>query len=116
MDGELISDSHELTFDFASDNPRERELSVRFILSRKADEANNQQVELRLEEQVEGTSHFTQYKATRYTIRRSFSSEFDFFEGAFMSQLDEKINQLFAGLVVRKDLVNGVMGNAIVPS
>ncbi|WP_235561662.1 hypothetical protein [Pseudomonas aeruginosa] len=78
LDGELISDSHELTFDFASDNPRERELSVRFILSRKADEANNQQVELRLEEQVEGTSHFTQYKATRYTIRRSFTSEFDF--------------------------------------
>ena len=78
LDGELISDSHELTFDFASDNPRERELSVRFILSRKADEANNQQVELRLEEQVEGTSHFTQYKAARYTIRRSFTSEFDF--------------------------------------
>ncbi|MBN0646880.1 BREX-1 system phosphatase PglZ type A, partial [Pseudomonas aeruginosa] len=25
--GELISDSHELTFDFASENPRERELS-----------------------------------------------------------------------------------------
>lgn len=78
LDGELISDSHELMFDFASENPRERELSVRFILSRRADEANNQQVELRLEEQVEGTSHFTQYKATRYTIRRSFTSEFDF--------------------------------------
>jgi uncharacterized protein (TIGR02687 family) len=78
LDGELISESHELTFDFASENPRERELSVRFILSRKADEANNQQVELRLEEQVEGTSHFTRYKATRYTIRRSFTSEFDF--------------------------------------
>ncbi|RYJ60919.1 BREX-1 system phosphatase PglZ type A [Pseudomonas songnenensis] len=78
LDGELISDAHELTFDFASENPRERELAVRFILSRKADEANNQQVELRLEEQVEGTSHFTRYKAARYTIRRSFTSEFDF--------------------------------------
>lgn len=78
LDGELISDAHELTFDFASDNPRERELSVRFILSRQAEEANNQQVDLRLEEQVEGTSHFTRYKAARYTIRRSFTSEFDF--------------------------------------
>ncbi|WP_282384501.1 MULTISPECIES: BREX-1 system phosphatase PglZ type A [unclassified Pseudomonas] len=78
LDGELISDAHELTFDFASENPRERDLSVRFILSRKADEVNNQQVELRLEEQVEGTSHFTRYKVTRYTIRRSFTSEFDF--------------------------------------
>lgn len=33
-----------------------------------------------------------------------------------MSQLDEKINQHFAGLVVRKDLVKTVKGNAIVPT
>lgn len=78
LDGELVSDQHELLFDFSSANPRERELPVRFILSRKADEVNNQQVELLLEETVDGTSHFTRYKAARYTIRRSFSSEFDF--------------------------------------
>lgn len=33
-----------------------------------------------------------------------------------MTPLDEKINQHFAGLVVRKDLVKRVKGNAIVPS
>ena len=33
-----------------------------------------------------------------------------------MSELDKKINQAFAGLVVRKDLVKAVKGNAIVPS
>jgi ATP-dependent Lon protease len=33
-----------------------------------------------------------------------------------MSQLDDRINQHFAGLVVRKDLVKAVKGNAIVPS
>lgn len=33
-----------------------------------------------------------------------------------MSQLDDKINQYFAGLVVRKDLVKTVKGNAIVPT
>lgn len=33
-----------------------------------------------------------------------------------MSQLDEKINQHFTGLVVRKDLVKTVKGNAIVPT
>ncbi|MFZ1755455.1 MAG: BREX system Lon protease-like protein BrxL [Caldilineaceae bacterium] len=33
-----------------------------------------------------------------------------------MTQLDEKINQHFSGLVVRKDLVKLVKGNAIVPS
>jgi ATP-dependent Lon protease len=33
-----------------------------------------------------------------------------------MSQLDDKINQHFAGLVVRKDLVKTIKGNAIVPT
>ena len=33
-----------------------------------------------------------------------------------MNQLDDKINQHFAGLVVRKDLVKTVKGNAIVPT
>lgn len=33
-----------------------------------------------------------------------------------MGELDDKINQYFAGLVVRKDLVKAVKGNAIVPS
>src|SRR5688572_9675776 len=32
------------------------------------------------------------------------------------SALDQKINDLFAGVVVRKDLVKAVKGNAIVPS
>ncbi|GGN82461.1 ATP-dependent Lon protease [Actinoplanes lobatus] len=33
-----------------------------------------------------------------------------------MSELDSKINRLFPGVVVRKDLVKAVKGNAIVPS
>ncbi len=78
QDGELISDSHELTFDLSSENTREREVPVRFVLSRKADEANGQQVILRLEELVDGTSHYREYKSLRYTIRRSFTSDFDF--------------------------------------
>lgn len=78
LTGELISDQHELLFDFNAESPRERELPARFILSREADAVNNQPVELRLEEPVDGTSHFTLYKSVRYTIRRSFTSEFDF--------------------------------------
>lgn len=78
LDGELISDSHELTFDLASENPREREVPVRFVLSRKADDINGQQAVLRLEELVDGTSHYREYKSLRYTIRRSFTSDFDF--------------------------------------
>ena len=76
--GELISDSHELSFDLTSGNPRERELQVRFVLSRKADEANGQEVFLRLDEQHAGTSHYKEYKSLRYLMRRSFTSDFDF--------------------------------------
>jgi uncharacterized protein (TIGR02687 family) len=76
--GELISDSHELVFDLTSENPRERELQVRFVLARKADEANGQEVSLRLDEQHAGTSHYKEYKSLRYMMRRSFTSDFDF--------------------------------------
>ncbi|MFO2552192.1 BREX-1 system phosphatase PglZ type A [Legionella pneumophila serogroup 1] len=76
--GELISDSHDLTFDLSSDNPRERELQVRFVLTRMADEVNGQEVILRLEEKHAGTSHYKEYKSLRYVMRRSFTSDFDF--------------------------------------
>jgi len=76
--GELISDSHDLTFDLCSDNPRERELQVRFVLTRKADEANGREVILRLQEKHAGTSHYKEYKSLRYVMRRSFTSDFDF--------------------------------------
>lgn len=76
--GDLISDSHDLTFDLTSDNPRERELQVRFVLTRKANEANGQEVILRLEGKHAGTSHFKEYKSLRYLMRRSFTSDFDF--------------------------------------
>jgi len=78
QDDVLISDRHELLFDLPSENPREREVSVRFILTQKADEANEQAVLLRLEEQVEGTAHYREYKTVRYTLRRAFTSDFDF--------------------------------------
>ncbi len=76
--GDLISDVHDLTFDLAAENPRERELQVRFVLTRKADEANGQEVILRLEERHAGTSHYKEYKSLRYLMRRSFTSDFDF--------------------------------------
>ena len=76
-EGELISDLHELSFDLTSENPRERELQVRFVLTRKADEANGQEVILRLTEKYAGTSHDREYKSLRYMMRRSFTSDFD---------------------------------------
>ena len=78
QDNELISDSRELTFDMTSENPREREVQVRFILTYKADEVNNQEVILKLEEKHAGTTHYKEYKSLRYQMRRSFTSDFDF--------------------------------------
>jgi len=77
-DGLLISDQHEVVFDHASDSAREREKVVRFILTREADSANNQQVELRLEENVQGTTHYRTYRKATYQLRRSFTTDFDF--------------------------------------
>ncbi len=77
-DNQLISDQHMLTFDLTSDNPRERELKVRFVLTQEADAANGQEVLLKLEELESGTSYFKEYKSQRYKIRRSFTSDFDF--------------------------------------
>src|SRR5262249_28024391 len=68
----LISDSHDLTFDFRSENPRERERTVTFLLSRQAEDFNNQEVILKLTERHGDTSHFTVYRIARYMLRRSF--------------------------------------------
>ena len=76
--GDLVSDSHEMTFNMESENPRDREVQLRFILTRQADQANGQEVILRLDEQVSGTTHFREYKSARYLVRRSFTSDFDF--------------------------------------
>jgi uncharacterized protein (TIGR02687 family) len=78
QEGELISDSHDLTFDLTSENPREREMPLRFVLTRKADDANGQEVILQLKEKVSGTSYERDYKSLRYMMRRSFTSDFDF--------------------------------------
>ena len=76
--GTLISDQHELTFDITSEQARQREVRRQFVLTREAEDANNQEVILRLDEQVEGTSHYRSYRSARYLLRRSFTSDFDF--------------------------------------
>jgi uncharacterized protein (TIGR02687 family) len=75
--GELISDPHELLFDQTAGDARQRERPVRFLLSAAADAANGQEVILRLEERIGETSQFREYKSARYTLRRSFTSDFD---------------------------------------
>ena len=77
-DDTLISDEHSLTFDYTSQNARERELPLKFLLSRDADRFNNQDVFLKLRERIGKTSHFEDYASHRFQLRRGISTDFDF--------------------------------------
>lgn len=76
--GALISDEVELDFDFVSENPRERELSRNFLLSRAADAFNNQTVFLKLRTRIGKTSHFEDHASQPLLLKRGISTDFDF--------------------------------------
>ena len=78
MDGTLVSDEYTLTFDFRSENAREREMPRKFLLSREADRYNNQDVVLKLRERVGKTSHYQDYASHRFQLRRGITTDFDF--------------------------------------
>ncbi|MEO9904333.1 MAG: PglZ domain-containing protein, partial [Nisaea sp.] len=77
-DGTLISDEHQLTFDFTSQNARERELPIKFLLSREADQFNDQDVFLKLRQRIGKTSHYEDYASHRFQLRRGITTDFDF--------------------------------------
>lgn len=77
-DDTLISDEHQLVFDYTSENTREREIPLKFLLSREADSYNDQEVILKLREQVGKTSHFEDYASHRFELRRGIITDFDF--------------------------------------
>ena len=68
----------ELTFDSASDEPRDRYLSLQLLLNQDANDYNNRAVELRLEERIPNTNQWRIYEKAMYTLKRSFTSDFDF--------------------------------------
>jgi uncharacterized protein (TIGR02687 family) len=74
----LISNLVSLTFDQTSDDKRDRYQSARMLLSQDANDYNNRAVEFRLEEQIPNTSQWRVYAKAIYTLKRSFSSDFDF--------------------------------------
>ena len=56
QDGKLISDTQEIIFDLTAENERDREKSVRLILSKDSQTFNNKNVYVRLLEREVGTS------------------------------------------------------------
>lgn len=79
-DGEDLSDQFRYNFDIEEGSERQREIKHRFQLSSKASgKYKNQRVQLVLEEPVEGTSKWKQYKEYYYTLNISFTNDFDDF-------------------------------------
>lgn len=79
-DGELLSDLFKYNFDIYEGSERQREIKHRFQLMAKASgKYKNQRVKLILEEPVEGTTKWKQYKEYYYTLNISFTNDFDDF-------------------------------------
>ena len=72
-----ISDVHALKFDSEADDARQRERREQFLFGHEAEQFNQQDVVLRLEEQVPGTSLFAPYKEISFKLRRAFESDFE---------------------------------------
>jgi len=75
--GVPISDVRTLRFDSPAEDARQRERREQFVFGREADEFNQQEVILRLDEQVAGTTQFAPYREFGYKLRRAFESDFD---------------------------------------
>ena len=74
----LISDQPILTFDSQSEDQRQRYQSATLYLTQDADDYNNRAVELRLEELIPNTTQWKSFSKGLYTIKRSFTTDFDF--------------------------------------
>lgn len=74
----VISDQPILTFDSTSDDQRQRYQSATLYLTQDADDFNNRPVELRLEEPIANTTQWKTFTKGSYTIKRSFTTDFDF--------------------------------------
>jgi uncharacterized protein (TIGR02687 family) len=79
QDGAVLSEVRTLVFDSADTEPRQREKSLVLTLARAADDHNNQDVEIRLEETVPGTSQQAVYRSHRIKLQKPFAGDFDDF-------------------------------------
>lgn len=79
-DGERLSDIFKYNFDIEEGSERQREVKHKFqLLSKASGKYKNQRVKLLLEEPLEGSSKWKEYKRFIYTLNISFSADFDNF-------------------------------------
>ena len=68
----------ERVFDSTSTDKRDRYQAVQLLLNQDSASYNNRAVELRIEERIPNTTHWRVYRKAVYTLKRSFTSDFDF--------------------------------------
>ena len=79
-DGTQLSDQFSYRFDSTESADRLRETKHRFQLTQKAGSLyNNQTIQLRLEEPIDGTSQWKNYKTFNYLLTIAFTNDFDNF-------------------------------------
>lgn len=74
--GNLLSDSITLTFSSTSDDSTQREQKHRFMFKRQLSELNGQEIYLRKEQQVAGSSQFKKLEDIAYKVSVLFIAEF----------------------------------------
>jgi hypothetical protein len=77
--GVLLSDTKLMLFESTETDARKRERAEQFIFTKEAENYNHQEIVLRLEESVVGTSHWAPYQDYSFRLRRAFESDFDEF-------------------------------------
>jgi uncharacterized protein (TIGR02687 family) len=73
-----LSNIPELVFDQTSTDKRDRYQTATLYLSQEADDFNNRPVEVRLEEPIPNTNQWKVFTKAPYTLKRSFTADFDF--------------------------------------
>jgi uncharacterized protein (TIGR02687 family) len=76
-DGASLSEIKTQTFDSKDAEARQRESTMILVLSPAADAFNNQEVDIRLEETVSGTTQVVTYKTHSLKLQKPFMSDFD---------------------------------------
>lgn len=76
-DGTVLSEIKTQTFDSKETEARHRETTMVLVLSHAADSFNNKEVDLRLEEAVQGTNQIVTYKTHSLKLQKPFTSDFD---------------------------------------
>lgn len=76
-DGELISDARTITFDSQDQEGRNREKSINFTFTKAADTYHGGDVELRMEERIQGSNRYRIYKTESYRFMKAFETDFE---------------------------------------